>query len=295
MITRILLAALALGAAVTPAAAQDYKAVADKPAVTLDPAKSYVIITAEAGGTSISMPVTLLRRPEQADIDDYLNRRREALAKAHGKWERKHAGWARDFENWSQQSKDYKAINPRPVEPVEPTDGNLAFPAIDQENMVTIGPLNRFAKGDGRSVFVHMVRPGRYAYYGPVNPLLPGVNTCMCMGTIEFEVKPGEVVNAGTIRLNFWEERSKAKAAGREVPRTEMDLPESMTTVSWDPPAAGATIDPRLAAYTIVPADLHASTRFPNYYGGQIDRLSPVPGVLAYDRDRIVDLKAGGK
>ena len=37
---------------------------------------------------------------------------------------------------------------------------------------------------------------------------------------------------------------------------------------------------------------LRASGRVPNYFGLQIDRLTPVPGVLDYDRDKIIDVKA---
>ena len=66
-----------------------------------------------------------------------------------------------------------------------------------------------------------------------------------------------------------------------------------MTSVSWRLPVAGDRIDPRLASYTIVPAELHAGRRVPNYLGLEIDRVMPIDGVLAYRRDKVIDVRSG--
>ena len=286
-----LIAAALLAAAASPARAADgppvreYKAIADKPAAEIDPAKSYIIVQTET-----ATPLTFIRRPEKEDIDDYLRRRKEALAKAHDKWVKKHANWVRDAAAWDKAGSG--RTGSRPVAPVEPTDANLAFPAIEQENMVSIGPFNRFAKEKGRSVFLQMVPPGRYAFYGPVIIAAGVGGACLCMGSIQFEVKPGQIVNTGTMVGTWMAERARAKAEGRPVPPITTEFPGKLTTTSWQPPVAGDTIDPPLAAYTIVPADLRASGRVPNYFGLQIDRLTPIPGVLDYDRDKVIDVKA---
>jgi hypothetical protein len=264
--------------------AREYKPVADKPVAEIDPAKSYIIVQTES-----ATPLTFIRRPDKEDIDDYLRRRQEALAKAHGKWEKKQANWVRDAAAWDKGGSS--RTGPRPVKPVEPTDANLAFPAIEQENMVSIGPFNRFAKEKGRSIFLHMVPPGHYAFYGPIIIAAAAGGTCLCMGSIQFEVKPGQIVNTGTMVGTWMAERAKAKAEGRPVLPISTEFPGKLTTTSWQPPAPDK-VDPRLAAFTIVPADLRASGRVPNYFGLQIDRLTPVPGVLDYDRDKIIDVKA---
>lgn len=273
-------------------APSEFKAVADKPSVALDPAKSYVLIDVASGGGT---PLMLVRRPEQAEIDDYRTRRTEALEKAHAKWVKRHASWVAELARWKKLSSADRQGYPRPEEPVEPTDLNLAFPALDQENMVSIGPMNRFAKAGGRSTYLHMLPPGRYALYGLVSILDAVTGTCMCMGSIEFDVGPGQIVHAGTLKLNLWDERVKAKAEGRPLPPTDMDLPETMNSLSWEPPGPDIAVDPRLSAYKVVPADLWASQGFPNYFGIQIDRMTPVPGVLAYERDRIIDVKAAAQ
>jgi hypothetical protein len=299
MIARFLLAGLAAAALASPAAAapgqREFKSVADKDVVTLDPAKSYMIVQTNSDSSMFSFPLAFVRIPDEADVADYRARRQAALEKAHAKWVKRHAQWKAEFTNWYRLSDSEKERSPRPVQPIEPTDSNLKFTALDLENMFQVGPFNRFAKRDDRSTFVTAVPPGRYAFYGPVNIVQPaGVGTCMCMGTIQFEVKPGEIVNAGMMQINFMSERERAKKEGREPPHNDMELPETMNSISWEVPQPGAAIDPRLASYHIVPAELGAAGRFPNYYGVQIDRLTAIPGVLEYDRDRVVDVKAGG-
>ncbi len=287
------LAALPSAASAAPGQ-REFKSVGDKNPVTLDPAKSYLIVQTNSDSGMVSFPLAFVRIPDEADIADYRARRQAALDKAHAKWVKRHAQWKAEFTNWYRLEGSEKERTPRPVQPVEPTDANLDFTPLDLENMYQIGPFNRFAKDNGRSTFVTAVPPGRYAFYGPVNIVAGGLGTCMCMGTIQFEVKPGEIVNAGMMRLSLPEERDRAKKEGREPPHDDFDLPETMNSIGWEVPQAGAAIDPRLSSYPIVPAELRAAGRFPNYYGAQIDRLTPIPGILEYERDRVVDVKSGG-
>lgn len=279
-------AATAQTGAPAPAAlvSPEVASVLDKPKITLDPTKGYIMVHAP-----LPVMVALIRRPNAAEIEEYRKLRAEALAKAHGKWVKAHASWEKSFKFWQTHGKQ----PPRPVEPVEPTDANLTFLSLDQYNLFQMGPLFRFAKSKERSTWLAMVSPGRYAYYGPLAFAPQPAGTCMCMGTIEFEVKAGEVTDIGTVKLSLADARAAASAAGKPLPTTELDLPEDVNTVGWQPPVAGDPVDPRLAGYKVVPAELHAGPRFPNYYGVAIDRLTPVPGVLAYDRDRIIDVKTG--
>jgi hypothetical protein len=301
MSKRLLTAAVLAMAALAPTLAQaqtapaaagapkDLGYVKDKPALTLDPATSYIIVR-----TTSAASFAFIRIADEADLADYKARRAAALAKAHGKWERKHASWVKETAEYKKSLGTGMAMRPPGPEPVEPNDANLSFTPIDVENLVSFGPMNRFAKGD-TSTYMYGVRPGRYAFYGPVMAAPNGVyaGTCMCMGTFEFEVKQGQILDVGTMKQMLIEERDRAKTAGKELPRTAIDLPESMTSTGWAPPVAGDRIDPRLANYTVEPAELHASRRVPNYLGLEIDRMMPIDGVLAYQRDKIVDVKSG--
>jgi hypothetical protein len=269
----------------------DFKAVGDTKEVTLDPAQSYVIVRTNSGSSMFSFPLTFLRLPDPEDVEDYRTRRAAALEKAHAKWTKKHASWQREYAGWQKLSANQKQAVKKPVEPVEPNDGNLAFPTLDQENMVTIGPFNRFAKGDGRSIFLHRVPPGRYVFYANLDTANPIAGNCMCMGTIQFEVGQGQIVDAGMLQLNWFAERDSAKAAGRKPPKSDFEFAPGVNAVSWVLPEKGAVVDPRLSAYTITPASFRAYGRTPNYYGVQVDRLTAIPGILDYRGDQILQLR----
>jgi len=259
--------------------AQLAEPVKDKATVVLDPNSSYILLQISFSSGAFAIPVSLIRKPTEADIADYRQRRCAALAKAHAKWVKAHASWAEE------------AAASRGAEPIEPTDATLDFTPIEVETMITIGPFNRFAKNKttDRSVYLTRVQPGRYAIYGPVNIGVNGVaaGTCACMGTLEFDVAPGQIVDAGTLRLNLFE-RMMGRVSGPK-PRDELDLPDGLTSVGWDLPANSGAVDPRLNAYRIVPAQLRPAGPFNNYFGVQIDRLTAIPGLLEYQRDRIID------
>jgi hypothetical protein len=266
-----------------------FKAIKDTDSVVLDPKQSYVIVQTNSDSGMFSFPMTFLRVPGPAELEDYIVRRKAALEKAHAKWIKKHASWEKQNASWEKASKETRKSMKKPVEPVEPTDTNLAFTPIDIENLVTIGPFNRFSKRDDRSTFLHSVQPGRYVYYANVDIANPAFGVCMCMGSFAFDVEPGQIVNIGMMMVNFFEMRQKAKAEGKPMPKDDGDYPEGVNVLSWEVPKEGATIDPRLANYRITPAKLQASGRYPNYLGLQIDRMSAIPGILEYDRDKIVD------
>lgn len=282
-------------AAVPAEAADDpvYRAVGDTKVVTLDPAASYLVVQTNSDSSMFSFGLAFIRRPDATDIEDYTRRRKEALAKAHAKWEPLHARWQADLAAWERLSDSARKGANKPVEPAEPTDQNLKFPAVDMENVVPIGPFNRFAKANGRSTFIHRVKPGRYVFYGSLIIAAGVSGTCMCMGTFEFDIPPGQIVYAGMMADSWMDARKRAKVDGKPLPKTGFDLPEEVSGLTWTVPTEGAIDDPRLANYHVVPAQLRAAGRIPNYFGVAIDRMTAIPGILAYDRDKVIDARTG--
>ena len=63
----------------------------------------------------------------------------------------------------------------------------------------------------------------------------------------------------------------------------------AITMMRWTPQTGALPVDPRLTGYKVVPAQFKPAGPVPNYFGVQVDRMTAVPGVLAYDRDKIVD------
>ncbi len=244
--------------------------VADKPVVSLDPAQAYVLVRAET-----QTPLYLMKMPSDADQVEYAKLRAEALAESHAKYVKKLA-------EYEAAQKDAAAKGVKPVgenKVVEPTEANFEFTPFGVLAAVPIGPANRFAKVSGASTYLEAVTPGRYRIYGVIfagqNNAMIG--TCFCMGSVSFEAKAGEVVDLGTIA----KPDTDAEPAGLAS--------AALGTIH---PAAPGAVDPRLAKAVIRPAQFHPVGKLPNYFGLAITRMPEMPGVMRYDRDRIVDLTA---
>ncbi len=275
---------LALALVAAPLAAQ---AVKDQPAVTLDPAKAYIYYQANRFGTAVK----LIREATDKDRAAYAQRRAEALAKARKRYERNHADWIA----MSKAAAGNSAM-PRPgPEPVAPNDATFTIEPIEMSLMVDIGPLNRFTKAGDASSYLWAVEPGAYRLYGPVtlNPQGAPMGTCLCMGSVRFDVAAGAITDMGTMVLPFYEAVQSARDGAGEKPKTALDLPAGQTSFAIVPAKPGDMIDPRVAGFPAHPAAYRASGRAPNYFGVEIDRLQALPGVLRYERDRIIDEASG--
>jgi len=274
-VRRLLLAAAATRAAISSAAvAKDPEfvkasAVADKPSATLDPMRAHILLRSP---TQTSL--YFMKMPSAEDQVVYDGMRAEALADARRSYAKKLANYERDRASATQ------ARTRPPERPVEPTEANFEFTPFELLTTVPIGPTNRFAKGPGgASTYLHAVTPGRYRVYGPIamgaNNAVIG--SCYCMGSVAFEAKAGEIVDISAL-------------GGMEPPTmagTTMLAPEGKPVV------AAPAVDPRLAGATIRTALFTPVGKLPNHYGIAITRMPAMPGVMRYDRDRIVDLTGG--
>lgn len=267
--------------------------VKDKPVAEIAAGESYMLVRS-AGGLATSM--TFFREADPTEMQDYQHRRSEAFGKAHAKWVKKHAGWVNDVRDWNDAPVETR--REKPEEPIEPTDANFDFPTIEQEQIITIGPFNRFAKDNANdlSVYVTKVRPGRYHFYGPMmlNPNGGAMGTCTCMGSISFEVLPGQITDAGTMHLNINDAWKAARDGKGPKVKDDFDLPAGVTQVGWTPPSDSTPVDPRLGSFQITRATLQPTGPFANWYKAQVDRLTAIPGILQYDRDRIIDPRKAG-
>lgn len=274
----LLLAGLACAASPAQAADGDEpkwqsKAIADKPQVVLDPAKAYILVEADA----MVVPY-FMRVPSTEEAATHARNRSEELAKERAKWEKKHASWQRQVESLKRSP----SSSPRLQEPLEPTEENFGWPRYELAHPVAIGPQNRFSKKDG-SVYLQEVPPGDYLYYGNYNGL--GVGSCACLGTVSFNAPAGKIV-ALRMRLPFLEAFKEAPKDQR--PKNALDLPSGITSLRLEP---GALTDLRLPTDKIIAAQLVPAGPMPNFFGIEVDRLTAIDGVFAYQRDKQVDLR----
>jgi hypothetical protein len=217
-----------------------------------------------------------MKVPTTDDRAAYQKLRAEALIEARGRYERKLAAYRRE--------QPIAARTPgavQPEKPVEPTDSNFDFTALELLTAVGLGPLNRFAKAKELSTYLQELTPGTYRIYGFLSAL-PGtapVGSCFCMGSLQFEAKAGEIADLGQVIT---------KASG-DQPEGDSSAPIDLGRATMFA-RADTPVDPRLVRFTVKPAAFRPIGKLPNYFGLTITRVPAMAGIMRYERDRIVDL-----
>jgi len=287
MIGRVVIAGLI---ALTLPGMAPAQAVSDKPQISLDPTKAYVFYRTGKSGAALR----LIREPTPEETRDYQERSAKAFVDAGKRY-------ARDLKRWEADvaaaKRDSGATIFKPGDrPVEPTERTFHYPPIALEMMLGIGPFNRFSKGEGGSTYLQELPPGDYTLYGPMIAGNQGqvVGTCACMGSVRFRADAGSITDLGRVTLPFVDAVTRPKSEGPR-PEDELDLPEGVTSFAIQPPPAGTVPDPRIGAFPVRPAVYRAAAKIPNFYGITIDRITAIPGVIAYERDRIIDVASGAE
>lgn len=283
LIAAALVATSLAGAALHASPVEEKDVISGK--AKIDPTKGYILVSGPARQFGM-----FLRVPDDATYAAWEKDRQKALEKAQRAYKADHA-------NWQILADNAKANHSMPpVEPVPPTLETVQVDPPEMRDLIGFGPQFVYAKGE-TVYYMQAVKPGTYVWYGNVmgGNGLPAAGICMCMGTVRFEVKPGIVTDTGNWfqtaprvdqdmdvqRLALKEANDKRVAAGKE-PR----LPLPPGEPKFGLPAS-------LKDWPSAQAEFHASGKQNNYFGIFISRLSPVPGVLGYNRDTVVDLRTG--
>ena len=279
MIRATILAAL-LAALPLPAAAMAGKdQIGQKDPLVVDPAKSYIFFRARKA------PVRFLREVDATELAAYETERAAAYEKAKAKYAKKLAEWEKDEARWQKMDPGTRRGMLRPEKPAELTPQTFDYPPPEADNWLLVKGGTRFSEGEEGSSYLVAVEPGTYILYGQITDTQNGpIGTCLCMGSVKFAAPAGQIVDIGEIGYPRVE-AAKAELEGKIRSRPSHELV---------PPAAEMARPARLAGLPVVAADLRAADKLPNYFGIEIDRLPAVPGVLAYRRDRVIDVKSGG-
>jgi hypothetical protein len=251
----------------------------------LDPATGYILLhgPGRQGGTFI-------RVPDADDLEAFRKERAEAFAKMEKKYRKKLASWESEAKIAAGQKKA------PPAKPAAPDEATFSIGDIEARTAVQFGPDFAYIKdrANERYSYAMAVKPGTYIWYGPVlfDPDQGFVGLCYCMGSVRFEVKPGVVTNVG----NFLTAAPLAEQQ-KSAPLLDIRHNGGWTGFKVEVPAAAAPVDygvpASLEKWPVEQAVFTASGKFNNIYGVMISRLPPVPGVLAYERDQVVDAKTG--
>ena len=285
---RLITAALAVLVLSPSAAHAEGKPVEEKNILSgkdkLDPATGYIFLHAagRTNGLFLRVPDAETRAAYQADWD-------EAFAKAEKKYPAQLKRWESDVA----VAKSTK--NKPPEKPLPPSRESFSIGAIELRDMVSFGPMFVFSKGETRFSYLTAVKPGSYIYYGPLYyaPGVPPAGQCYCMGTVRFEVKAGIVTDLG----NFLGAAPKPAApydvtALLWMKENEERAAKGKPTV-FAPQELAYGLPDSLKSWPSAQAEFSSSGKLNNYFGITITRMPPVPGVLDYRRDAVIDARTG--
>ena len=221
----------------------------------IHPDKGYIYFE-----TTQNMAGAFLKIPNDQDFAEYDAIRQELYDKQKAKYDKKYARW----------EKANAKAKPPSAPPVAPRleDIPMPQPIFFKKLDFPVGPKSGKSADGKRYFYLLEVEPGDYAFYGFAGGLgyMP-TGTCFCMGTFEFSVAPGVITQLGTLFTLFpYHPVDPAKVV--------YNMPE------------------QLSAYPSQPAELFAFGKIPNPYYLAIGRSPRIVGVLDYDRDIPIDLKA---
>lgn len=240
----------------------------------IDPAKGYIFLRAPVRFTG-----TFVRVPDDQDRADYRFLFDKEYAKQVKAYPGKLAKWRSDTKLAEQTKRKL------PAKPDEPTREGVSIGDIELRTAIAVGPMFMFSKSEDGAEFRYMqeVKPGTYIYYGPVMSMPNGAafGTCYCMGSVRFEVKAGEVTDLGdflSTAPDYASQRSADLLGNAQLPASRESHYGLPASLEGKPSSR---------------AQFHASGKLNNFYGITLSRMPPVPGVLAYRRDTVIDVASG--
>jgi len=188
-----------------------------------------------------------------------------------------------------QQANDLAQKDPdRWMNKIEP---NVVGPYADRPYM----------QKDVEEFMVFAVKPGVYALggvaIGNTDWTKGGVVVAsLCMGTVKFEAKPGMITDLGAVVIAHDDHPTDIPELAKIVSGKDRGFGSYLLVVAVRPVTSAMETPEGLKALPIVTADYSAVDAFPNFLGGRLSRLAPLPGVLDYDKDgHAIDLHAGSK
>ena len=250
--------------------------------VVVDPQRAYIFYRA-----SQRLDVRLMREVDEAERAEWDAARRAAFPRARQRNEREIAEWDRTVRDCTGNYALSAYCQNRGTRPVPLTLENFPFAVPELDNFLIVMGGRQFTRTETENTYFIAVEPGTYAIYGQATIVPSGsMGICLCMGSVRFETRAGEIVDLGEVHFPR-ADALRARRNGGEVPSGRL---ASMAIV---PPNDGMSLPDRLAGLPVVRAELRAANKVPNYFALEIDRLPAVPGVLDYQRDVVIDARTG--
>lgn len=279
--------------AVAPAAPVDemVEIEAGRP-LTIRPDRAYLLFrTIRPEGVPSVEPI-FLRIPSQAEMDRYVAARRRAWLAAEPELIRKREAQLRKKAQAEAEGREYKGQIPAP-----PSFETFNFVYDEVANVRRVDSDKPFVAGRPESLYLVEVLPGDFVLYGASYgsaSVKPSLFACMCLGTVGFAAPAGVVTDLGYFMGDRVQKVSKipelAAESGLGSGSVAFIIPLGATV---RPVRADSTVPAGLGGATVRPAAYRAIGRFVEPRAITVNRLAPVPGILAYEGRRVIDVGTG--
>jgi len=256
-----------------------------KAPTSLDPDAGYIFVRLAKSANKFMAAPTLIRTLTAEEHSAYEALKKQKFAKAKAKNEKRRAKRIADKAEAKKQRQPYN----KSIPPVLTYD-RFVIEYKDVSNVYQVWARKEYRKTDrGREIFFKLT-PGNYVVYD-----LAGV--CMCMGTVQFQVKAGEITDMGMIVSDVYDrggqvsEFPEIEAVSKNHGEYRPGFPYSASAIR--PSTTEMGFPEELAGFKRVNADYRAKGKMPMYFSTMLDRLVPMPGVLSYRQDKVIDERTG--
>lgn len=281
-----LLAALALPVAAQAAdtkTTEELVEIDGKKPIALRPDRAYLMFRT----TDKWYAPVFMRIPTEAEVAAFYAAKKLAFDKALPDLQKARA--AQVAKQKAAAAKGQKLDEEVPPEPsVETFDYH--HDAVQNLHSVNLGKA--LVKDKEKRLMLVEAMPGSYILYGAGNQA--AMMTCLCLGTVGFEAKAGEITDLGSLHVAIaWQPSDDPVLQGETGLGASVNGHWGLPAVGLVPPQAGAAAPPALAGKAIVAANFRPIGKFVGPLVFNINRLAPVAGILSYDRGKVIDVKSG--
>ena len=254
-------------------------------AVPIQPDMGYLLVRLGENSKGYEAGFSMIRKLKDTEIQAYEAEKKIQYEKAKLKNEKK-----REKRQAAKAKAEAKGeAYTKSIPPVLTYD-RFVFPYEGTKNVYVVDARKEYTKTDYGRVMVIQLKPGNYV-------ISDIAAVCMCMGTVQFEIKPGVINDLGMIVSDLadrYDGPSKYPDIWEAVKDHGVYRTGIYYLVSTIRPATNDMDVPEpLQALPRELVELHAMGKMPVYYSTMVDRMVAIPGILGYEGDQVVDLRTG--
>lgn len=260
--------------------------------VSIRPDRAYILFRRVRPEGVLSVEPVFLRIPSAAEMARFTAARRQAWLKAEPELVRKRAAQLRRKAEVEATGREYKGD----ISPV-PSFETFNFVYDEIANVRRVDTDRAFVKGPPENFYLVEILPGDFVLYGAsygAAALKPALFACMCLGTVGFRAPAGTITDLGYFMGDRADKPSR-------IPELKDETGLGSGSVAIHAPLAATVrpvrddtpLPPGLPSGSVRPAEYRAVGRFVDPRAITVARLGAVPGILAYEGRRVIDVKTG--